>query len=49
MQQYNCVGCHEIENRGGFVSKYYQENVALAPPPLNGEGEKVQSQWFFGF
>ena len=49
MQQYNCVGCHEIENRGGFVRKYYQENVALAPPPLNGEGEKVQSQWFFGF
>ena len=49
MQQYNCVGCHEIENRGGFVRKYYQENVAFAPPPLNGEGEKVQSPWFFGF
>jgi mono/diheme cytochrome c family protein len=49
MQQYNCVGCHEIENRGGFVRKYYQENVASAPPPLNGEGEKVQSPWFFGF
>jgi mono/diheme cytochrome c family protein len=49
MQQYNCVGCHEIENRGGFVKKYYQENVSFAPPPLNGQGEKVQSQWFFGF
>ncbi len=49
MQQYNCVGCHEIENRGGFVRKYYQENLASAPPPLNGEGEKVQSPWFFGF
>ncbi|MGH7888865.1 MAG: c-type cytochrome, partial [Candidatus Binatia bacterium] len=49
MQQYNCVGCHEIEKRGGFVRKYYQENVALAPPPLNGQGEKVQSQWFFSF
>jgi len=49
MQQYNCVGCHEIEKRGGFVRKYYQENVALAPPPLNGQGEKVQSQWFFNF
>lgn len=48
MQQYNCVGCHEIENRGGYVKKYY-ENPALAPPPLNGQGEKVQSQWFFGF
>jgi len=49
MQQYNCVGCHEIENRGGFVRKYYQENITFAPPPLNGEGEKVQSPWFFGF
>jgi mono/diheme cytochrome c family protein len=49
MQQYNCVGCHEIENRGGFIRKYYQENVTLAPPVLNGEGEKVQSNWFFSF
>ena len=49
MQQYNCVGCHEIENRGGFVKKYYGENTAAAPPQLNGEGEKVQSQWLFGF
>ena len=49
MHQYNCIGCHEIENRGGTVRKYYGENVALAPPPLNGEGEKVQSNWFFNF
>jgi mono/diheme cytochrome c family protein len=49
MQQYNCVGCHEIEKRGGFIRKYYQENPALAPPILNGEGEKVQSPWLFGF
>jgi mono/diheme cytochrome c family protein/predicted nucleic acid-binding Zn-ribbon protein len=49
MQQYNCIGCHEIENRGGFIRKYYQENPTLAPPVLNGEGEKVQSNWFFSF
>jgi mono/diheme cytochrome c family protein/predicted nucleic acid-binding Zn-ribbon protein len=49
MHQYNCIGCHEIENRGGFIRKYYQENPALAPPVLNGEGEKVQSNWFFTF
>jgi mono/diheme cytochrome c family protein len=48
MQQYNCIGCHEIEHRGGFVRKYY-ENPASAPPPLNGEGEKVQSNWLFSF
>jgi mono/diheme cytochrome c family protein len=49
MQQYNCVGCHEIEKRGGFVRKYYEENPTMAPPPLNGEGEKVQSNWLFSF
>lgn len=49
MHQYNCIGCHEIENRGGFIRKYFAENPAMAPPPLNGEGEKVQSHWLFGF
>jgi hypothetical protein len=49
MQQYNCVGCHEIEKRGGFIRRYYQENPTLAPPVLNGQGEKVQSNWFFSF
>jgi len=48
MYQYNCIGCHVIENRGGFVRKYY-DNTSLAPPILNGEGEKVQSNWLFGF
>jgi mono/diheme cytochrome c family protein len=49
VNQYNCVGCHEIEKRGGFVRKYYQENPTAAPPVLTGEGEKVQSNWLFGF
>jgi mono/diheme cytochrome c family protein/predicted nucleic acid-binding Zn-ribbon protein len=49
MHQYNCIGCHEIESKGGFIRKYYQENPTLAPPILNGEGEKVQSNWFFSF
>jgi len=49
MHQYNCIGCHEIEGRGGFIRKYYQESPTLAPPVLNGEGEKVQSQWLYSF
>lgn len=49
MNQYNCIGCHEIENRGGFIRKNYSANPTLAPPILNGEGEKVQSHWLFGF
>ncbi len=49
MHQYNCIGCHEIEKRGSFIRKYYEQNPALTPPVLNGEGEKVQSAWLFGF
>ncbi len=49
MHQYNCIGCHEIERRGGFIRKYYQEKPTLAPPVLNVEGEKVQANWLFSF
>jgi mono/diheme cytochrome c family protein len=46
---YNCVGCHIVENRGGYIRRFYQDNPNFAPPILNGEGEKVQPQWLFGF
>jgi len=46
---YNCVGCHVIENRGGYIRRFYEQNLNFAPPILNGEGEKVQPQWMFGF
>ena len=50
VHQYNCIGCHTIENKGGFVRKYYPEDQqTLAPPVLNGEGDKVQPNWLFGF
>ena len=42
------IGCHTIEGTGGFIQKYYK-NKALAPPNLNGEGEKVQANWLFSF
>ncbi len=47
---YNCVGCHIIENRGGYVRRFYSEDeINLAPPILNGEGLKVQPNWLFTF
>jgi len=46
---YNCVGCHIVENRGGFIRRFYEQNPNFAPPTLNGEGDKVQPQWLFGF
>jgi len=47
---YNCVGCHIVENRGGYVRRFYPEDeINLAPPILNGEGLKVQPEWLFTF
>lgn len=46
---YNCVGCHVIEDRGGYIRRFYQDNLNFAPPLLGGEGLKVQPQWLFGF
>jgi mono/diheme cytochrome c family protein/cytochrome c2 len=47
---YNCVGCHIVEQRGGFIRRFYSEDqINFAPPILNGEGFKVQPQWMFTF
>lgn len=56
----NCKGCHVVENQGGaiqdpLVRAYGAEDVSASdavgfvPPSLNGEGRKVQPDWFFAF
>ena len=48
IQDRNCRGCHPIEGSGGAI----QETIAdqgYWPPNLFREGEKVQSNWLFGF
>jgi|SRR5579862_277091 len=47
--RYNCTGCHVIEGSGGDIRRLYADNLTLAPPILNGEGEKVQADWLFNF
>jgi len=49
LQRYNCTGCHVIDDQGGYVRRLYEDNPTLAPPILNGQGAKVQPEWFFGF
>jgi mono/diheme cytochrome c family protein len=49
VERYNCIGCHVIEGRGGAIRAFYKEKPTFAPPLLNGEGAKVQSDWLFGF
>ena len=47
--RYNCVGCHVIQDKGGAIRARYEENLNMAPPILNGEGAKVQSEWLYNF
>jgi mono/diheme cytochrome c family protein len=45
---YNCINCHNLEDRGGAISALL-EDQALSPPPITGEGAKVQEQWLHDF
>jgi len=48
IDHYNCLGCHEIEGRGGDIRSYIADK-GYQPPVLTGEGAKVQSDWLFNF
>ena len=48
IEKYNCTGCHVVENWGGNLLARY-EDINNGPPSLNGEGEKIQPDWFFSF
>ncbi|HEY8517570.1 MAG TPA: c-type cytochrome [Candidatus Binatia bacterium] len=49
IENYNCMGCHEIDGRGGYIRRLYEDNPTSAPPILNGEGAKVQPDWLYAF
>jgi cbb3-type cytochrome oxidase cytochrome c subunit len=44
----NCQGCHVIEGFGGSFRSLVADS-SLAPPIIQGEGAKVQSDWLFAF
>jgi mono/diheme cytochrome c family protein len=44
----NCQGCHIIEGFGGSFRSLVPD-PSLAPPIIQGEGAKVQSDWLFSF
>jgi mono/diheme cytochrome c family protein len=45
---YNCQQCHELEGKGAYIGATL-EDVAFLPPPITGEGRKVQEPWLHGF
>jgi mono/diheme cytochrome c family protein len=46
--QYNCSGCHQIEEEGGYI-KATLDDEGYAPPYLYPEGNKVQEPWLHDF
>jgi mono/diheme cytochrome c family protein len=44
----NCLGCHVIEGWGGSFRSLVAD-TSLAPPIIQGQGAKVQSDWLFAF
>lgn len=44
----NCLGCHVIEGFGGSFRSVVAD-PSLAPPIIQGQGAKVQSDWLFSF
>jgi cytochrome c2 len=50
VDDYNCRGCHVIEDRGGeFATTVKFESLQNDPPFLAGEGMRVQPEWLFNF
>jgi len=48
VKNHNCQGCHIIEGVGGSYRSLVAD-PSLAPPIIQGEGAKVQSEWLFSF
>lgn len=46
-REWNCQGCHLLEGKGGAIAETLEPG--LAPPPLEGEGEKVWGDWLHRF
>ncbi|MCZ6777199.1 MAG: c-type cytochrome [Ignavibacteria bacterium] len=45
---YNCQQCHMLEEEGAHIGAIL-EDVAFLPPPITGEGKKVQELWLHDF
>ena len=48
IKNHNCQGCHVIEGYGGSFRSLVAD-PSLAPPIIQGEGAKMQSDWLFAF
>ncbi len=45
----NCIGCHSIENKDGYILSQYPNDPSMGPPNLNTQGRKTRPEFLFGF
>ncbi len=45
---YNCQQCHQLEQSGAYIGTIL-DDPAFLPPPITGEGKKVQEPWLYAF
>ena len=49
VSKYNCTGCHMIDGEFGDIKPLYEDDFNEGPPQLNGQGHRVQTDWFYHF
>lgn len=49
VNKFNCVGCHQIDGERGDILPMYEDDMAMGPPRLVGQGHRVQFDWFHYF
>ncbi|MCY4523282.1 MAG: c-type cytochrome [Halobacteriovoraceae bacterium] len=48
VNDYNCIGCHQVDGLHGDILKAY-EDINEGPPRLVNQGHRVQTDWFYHF
>ncbi len=49
VNKFNCIGCHQVDGYRGDILAKYQDDINEGPPRLNGQGHRVQLDWFHYF
>jgi cytochrome c2 len=49
LRERRCLGCHQIEGRGGGLAELFWEDPSLWPPILDGVGLKLRGDYLRGF
>ncbi|MCO4792970.1 MAG: c-type cytochrome [Bacteriovoracaceae bacterium] len=49
VNKFNCTGCHQVDGTKGDILGMFEDDLNEGPPRLNGQGHRVQADWFYHF